>query len=487
MSMLTFTPARVDPLRLIGGLIGPALFLFTWMVAPAYLGLGVMLWLATYWACGVVPVIYTALIPILGFSLMGVDPKTIFLSFFHPALLLIVGPTLVIVAAVHCGLMDRMAQFFIRRVGPSVRAQTVFWLVFATIISDFAADVVIALALIPIVIKLLNRAGFHTVQQMAASKEAMLLIIATSIGAGLGGILTPMAGGQAAITWVALNKALGGEVTALSFTLRMLLPTTVCLGIIATIFALLAPSRKSFNFGPIPGGRSLAYPVEQVVTFGRVPWSRHEKVVAVLFALAICLPYVRPWLPFSLPWIYTGLLVVTLLLWIPGVGMVLPIKALKEFPLSAVSVWPIAMSVSVLVGVTGTGQQVLNLVGNFWAADPWVAVGTWIALCVSMAQVASDTGTAGMLIPILGDALPKVGINPVPWIMMTGFAVDLSFMVPTATGTIGVLYALGGRSHFRLPLYGFLCAASCGLFAWVFWSLVIANQWSFWYSLDVIK
>jgi di/tricarboxylate transporter len=480
MSVLALAATRIDYLRLVGGLLGPVLFLLTWVMAPAYTGLGVMLWLATYWACGVIPVIYTAFIPILGFSLMGVDPKTIFLSFFHPALLLIVGPTMVIVAAVHCGLMDRMAQFFIRRVGPSVRAQTVFWLVFATIISDFAADVVIALALIPIVVKLLYRAGYDSIEKIAASKEAMLLVIATSIGAGLGGILTPMAGGQAAITWTALNKALGGEVTALSFTLRMLLPTTVCLGIIAGIFALLAPSGKTFNF-------ALAWGDKHPKDVGATRWSRHEKVVAVLFVLAICLPYVRPWLPFSLPWIYTGLLVVTMLLWVPGVGMVLPVKALKQFPISAVSVWPIAMSVSVLVGVTGTGQQVLNLVGNFWASDPWVAVGTWIALCVSMAQVASDTGTAGMLIPILGDALPKVGINPVPWIMMTGFSVDLSFMVPTATGTIGVLYALGGRSHFRLPLYGFLCAASCGLFAWLFWAVVIKYELAFWFTLDVIK
>jgi di/tricarboxylate transporter len=104
-----------------------------------------------------------------------------------------------------------------------------------------------------------------------------------------------------------------------------------------------------------------------------------------------------------------------------------------------------------------------------------------------MAQVASDTGTAGMLIPLLTTALPSVGLNPVPWIMMTGFSVDFSFMAPTATGTIGVLYALGGRSHFRLPLYGGICAVACGLWAWLFWSMVIANEWSFWYALDVIK
>ena len=467
---------RFETGRIIGAFIGPAVFLMTWSLAPSYAAIGVMAWAAIYWASGAVPVLWTAAIPIIGFGLMGVPITTILLSFFHPALLLIVGPTVVIVAAVHCGLMERMALFFIARIGTSVRAQTLFWLVFSTIISDFAADVVVALALIPIVMKILDRAGYHDLDSVAGSKDAMLLIIATAIGASLGGILTPMAGGQAAITWAGLNKVLGGEVTALSFTLRMLLPTTVCLIIIAAVFWVLALGGRHFRFADRVN--MIAHPK---------PWSRHEKVVAVLLALAVGLPYVRPWLPFSLPWIYVGLLVVTLALWVPKVGMVLPLKALKQFPIHAVSVWPIAMSVSTLVGVVGAGQQVLDLVGNIWSYEPFVSVGLWVALCISMAQVASDTGTAGMLIPLLTTALPSVGLNPVPWIMMTGFSVDFSFMAPTATGTIGVLYALGGRSHFRLPLYGGICAVACGLWAWLFWSIVIANEWSFWYSLDVIK
>jgi len=467
---------RFETGRIIGAFIGPAVFLMTWSLAPSYAAIGVMAWAAIYWASGAVPVLWTAAIPIIGFGLMGVPITTILLSFFHPALLLIVGPTVVIVAAVHCGLMERMALFFIARIGTSVRAQTLFWLVFSTIISDFAADVVVALALIPIVMKILDRAGYHDLDSVAGSKDAMLLIIATAIGASLGGILTPMAGGQAAITWAGLNKVLGGEVTALSFTLRMLLPTTVCLIIIAAVFWVLALGGRHFRFADRVN--MIAHPK---------PWSRHEKVVAVLLALAVGLPYVRPWLPFSLPWIYVGLLVVTLALWVPKVGMVLPLKALKQFPIHAVSVWPIAMSVSTLVGVVGAGQQVLDLVGNIWSYEPFVSVGLWVALCISMAQVASDTGTAGMLIPLLTTALPSVGLNPVPWIMMTGFSVDFSFMAPTATGTIGVLYALGGRSHFRLPLYGGICAVACGLWAWLFWSMVIANEWSFWYALDVIK
>ena len=467
---------RFETGRIIGAFIGPAVFLMTWSLAPSYAAIGVMAWAAIYWASGAVPVLWTAAIPIIGFGLMGVPITTILLSFFHPALLLIVGPTVVIVAAVHCGLMERMALFFIARIGTSVRAQTLFWLVFSTIISDFAADVVVALALIPIVMKILDRAGYHDLDSVAGSKDAMLLIIATAIGASLGGILTPMAGGQAAITWAGLNKVLGGEVTALSFTLRMLLPTTVCLIIIAAVFWVLALGGRHFRFADRVN--MIAHPK---------PWSRHEKVVAVLLALAVGLPYVRPWLPFSLPWIYVGLLVVTLALWVPKVGMVLPLKALKQFPIHAVSVWPIAMSVSTLVGVVGAGQQVLDLVGNIWSYEPFVSVGLWVALCISMAQVASDTGTAGMLIPLLTTALPSVGLNPVPWIMMTGFSVDFSFMAPTATGTIGVLYALGGRSHFRLPLYGGICAVACGLWAWLFWSMVIANGWSFWYALDVIK
>jgi sodium-dependent dicarboxylate transporter 2/3/5 len=472
MTDLVATPSRIDTSRWVAGLVGPLIFYVVWYHWTSYTPLGVLAWLSIYWAMGVVPIIYTAAIPILGFGLMGIPLPTILGSFVHPAMMLIVAPTLVIVAAVHCGLIERMSRFFIDRIGNSVRRHVIFWLVFGTIISDFAADVVIALAFTPIVVKMLFRAGYTTVEDIASSKSAMLLVIAVATGAGLGGILTPMAGGQAAITWSALNQVLGGEVTAWSYTLRMLLPTTVCLGIVTAVFCLLPISEKTFNF----------------VARQELPsWSRHEKVVLVLFVLALGLPYLRPWLPISLPWIYTILMATTLLLYVPGVGMILPWRALAQFPLSAVSVWPIAMCVSQLTVIAGTGTLVLSLIGNFWAHDPLVSVGIWVLVCLGLAQVASDTGSAGMLIPIVQGALPAAGINPVPWIMMTGFSVDLSFMVPTATGTIGVLYALGGRSHWRLPLYGFVCALACGIFSWLFWSWVLISGATFWDTLEVIK
>jgi len=467
MTDVTISSRQVDYPRVVTGILGPVVFFLMLLFVPQYAALGVLFWLASYWAVGVVPVLYTAFIPIIGFSLLGVDLWTILKSFVHPALILIVAPTLVIVAAIHCGLVQRMASYFMVRIGSSVRRQVLFWLVFATLLSDFAADTVIALALIPIVVKILGRAGYDTPEKIAASRSAMLLVIATSIGAGLGGILTPMAGGQAAITWSGLNAVLGGEVTAWSYTIRYLLPTTVCLGIVCGVFALLSPNERFSNL----------LVLGDIV---RQPWSRHEKVVVVLFILAIGLPYVRPWLPLSLPWIYGILMMAVLCLWIPKVGMVLPVRELTKFPLNAISVWPIAMCVSQLIVITGVGKQILLLTGDFWNYDPLVAVGIWTLICLGLAQLASDTAAAGILIPIIQN-VP----NPVPWIMMTGFSVDLSFMVPTATGTIGVLYALGGRGHWRLPLYGAACAVACGLFSWLFWSWAIHQP--FWQTLTVVR
>lgn len=487
MTDTTVSAPGVDYARWITGLLGPTVFLATYLFKPEYAAFGVLFWLASYWAVGVVPILYTALIPIVGFSFTGIDLVTILKSFVHPALVLIVAPTLVIVAAVHCGLVERMSLYFMQKIGGSVRKQVLFWLTFATLLSDFAADTVIALALIPIVVKMLARAGYDTPEKIAASRSAMLLVIATSIGAGLGGILTPMAGGQAAITWSGLNAVLGGEVTAWSYTIRMLLPTTVCLGIVCGVFALLCPNGERFNFyrrwgvdenniNPDGSDYHIMDAVDKVK-----PWSRHEKVVLVLFILAVGLPYVRPWLPLSLPWIYAIMMATVLLLWIPKVGMVLPVRELAKFPLNAIAVWPIAMCVSQLIVISGVGKQILALTGDFWSYDPLIASGIWTLVCLSLAQVASDTAAAGILVPIIQSGVP----NPVPWIMMTGFSVDLSFMVPTATGTIGVLYALGGRGHWRLPLYGSACAVACGLFSWLFWAWAMHQP--FWQTLTVIK
>src|ERR1044072_287041 len=86
----------VELSQFAAAVIGPAIFFITWRTFPAFACLVIMFWLATYWAMGVMPILYTALIPVIGFGLMGVDAVTIVSSFWHPALMLIVGPTVVI-------------------------------------------------------------------------------------------------------------------------------------------------------------------------------------------------------------------------------------------------------------------------------------------------------------------------------------------------------------------------------------------------------
>ena len=61
--------------------------------------------------------------------------------------------------------------------------------------------------------------------------------------------------------------------------------------------------------------------------------------------------------------------------------------------------------------------------------------------------------------------------------------ISFSFMVPSATGTMALPIALGGKASWRLPVYGFFVAVACGVVSWLFWGTVQALDLQFWLTV----
>ena len=56
-------------------------------------------------------------------------------------------------------------------------------------------------------------------------------------------------------------------------------------------------------------------------------------------------------------------------------------------------------------------------------------------------------------------------------------------MVPSATGTMALPNAMGGKASWRLPVYGFFVAVACGVVSWLFWGTVQALDLQFWLTV----
>ena len=400
-------------------------------------GVGIVLWAAWYWSTGCVPSGYVLAVPIFGTAFLP-DMKfgEILKTLIHPGLPMLLGPALIVCMWSRWGFTRRMALYVLSKVGTSVRMQAVTWLILATSISFVAANVVIAIALTPIVLEMLKAVGYNSPDKLLKSKSAMLIIIAVGIGASLGGFLTPMAGGQAAITWTQLCQTLGYTVPMAPFAGRLALPVFLSIIPVALLFGIFLPINPNVIFGTITCILALIPAPDKGAKVTPFPYEKNERLL----------------------------------------GM----NSIRILPVQAFLIWPTAMSISILVNKTGASELMVPLLGSYWNLPPYVGTGLFALFCVVLGNVASDTGAAGMLAPVVASATVAAGENPIPWLLMMGFSVNFSFMVPCACGTIALPIALEGKASWRLPVYGFFCALCCGIVAWLFWGTVLAEDLGFW-------
>ena len=498
---LTFLGITKTPFSWFALVMGPIIY-FAFLAAPfggtvtQQGGLGIIAWAAWWWGTGCIPTGFVMAVPILGtMFLPGMKFGKILQTLIHPGIGMILGPALIVCMWSRWGFTRRLALLCLSKVGTSVRAQAVTWLIFSTLISFFVANVVIAIALTPIALEVLRAVGFDSANKLLKSKAAMLVIIAVGIGASLGGFLTPMAGGQAVITWTQLCDTLGYQVSMVSFASRLVLPVLLSLIPVVILFAFVFPSEiKNFE-------GSADFFKEELRKLG--PLTKSEIWGIVIFGLAVALPFLmpiwRPYLPKSIDinpsLIFACVCIILAILPAPDEGApvkpfpyeknerLLSFNSMKILPVQAFLIWPTAMSISLLVNMTGASDLMANILGNFWTLPPYTGTGLFATFCGFMGNLASDTGAAGMIAPVLAKATVAAGQNPIPWLLMMGYTVNYSFMVPTATGTMALPIALDGKASWRLPVYGFFTAVGCCLVSWLFWGTVMANKLSFWMTL----
>ena len=135
-------------------------------------GLAIIAWSAWWWGSGCIPTGYVVAVPILGTAFLpGMKFGEVLQTLIHPGIGMILGPALIVCMWSRWGFTRRMALFCLSKVGTSVRAQAVTWLLLSTTISFFVANVVIAIAMTPVALEVLKAVGYDTGAKIRKSKE----------------------------------------------------------------------------------------------------------------------------------------------------------------------------------------------------------------------------------------------------------------------------------------------------------------------------
>jgi sodium-dependent dicarboxylate transporter 2/3/5 len=309
-------------------------------------------------------------------------------------------------------------------------------------------------------------AGYESFEDRWNSNAASNILIAVAWGASVGGMTTPIGGGQSVVTLSLLEKYLGHKVFFIDWTLRMLpISILVMLAMCLFMYYFMKPEVERFK-----GSRDFYR--QELADMG--PMTFEEKAVCWGFLIILTLALSEPlyagyikgspyfkWLnPSPLFFIFA-----VLLFFIPSRSSkgenLLSIPTLtRHFPVAVLFIWPGAVALGRILDKTGAGQVFADWLQPFISAGDIPAIAAFSIGSNALSQVTSDTAAAGVMIPLVIEAFKGwhgLQFGAVAFIWITGTALSWSYAVASSTGAQGIVAGYGANLK-RMFVYGMVGA-----------------------------
>ncbi len=434
---------------------------------PVRLTAALTVWVAIWWLTECIDAAITALLPLALLPILGVlTPVEVAQSYGNELILLLAGGFMLSGALESSGAHRRLALAMLRLCGAHSGAHLIWGFAFATgFLSMWISNTATTLMMLPVALAILTH---YPDQRLRAP-----LILAIAYAASLGGMGTPMGTPPNLVFMSAYQQSTGtpfGFVEWLKIGLPLVLITlpmlawwlsrglkdtpAACLpepGPIATVevrvlsvFVLIALA-WIFRAEPF-GGWSKLFGVPGV----------NDAAIAFVGVIALCLiPDGRS--PND-PEATCG-------------GRCLDWARAEKIPWGALMVF--AGGIALAKGFERSGLSDL-LAANLGALTALPLPVMLLGLCLGvtlMSEIASNTATAVLLMPVLAAVAQAQGLNPALLMLPAALAASLGFMLPVATAPNAIAYGTGMvssrqmlRAGWFVDLFGVLVLA---LISWI--------------------
>ena len=450
-------------LRIVALLAGPlaGLAAALWASAggaapPLAITLGVTVWCAVWWVAEPVAAPVTALLPLALFPVTGVlDGRQVAQSYGHELILLLAGGFMLSRALEKCGAHRRMALGMVRAFGGCSGRSLVFgFAAAAALVSMWISNTATTLMLLPVALAVLEP------YPDARLRAPLILVIAYA--ASVGGLGTPIGTPPNLVFMQVYEQATG---TRYGFLDWMLLGVPVVVVLVPLIALWLAR-----GLGDSPPARLPA--------LGN--WTAAERRVMVVFTLT-ALAWVtrteplggwRAWL--GLPGASdasVALLAVVIMCVVPdGRGSrLLDWATAERVPWGALVLFGGGIALASAFQESGLSDAAATHLAGLGALPLPVLLLSLVGGIVLLSEIASNTATAVLLMPILAATANGLGVDPALLMFPAVLAASVGFMLPVATAPNAIAYGSGhveGRRMLRegaaLDLMGVavVCAVS---------------------------
>ncbi|KZE38776.1 anion transporter [Bhargavaea cecembensis] len=443
--------------QLIGLLLGPVLFFSIIFLMPlpglspeGRAVLAITAWIAAWWISEAVPLGIASLMPLILLPLMGaVDGGTAASAYGDSLIFLFIGGFALALALEKWNLHERIALTVISAVGTSTSGLVLGFMLATGFISMWVSNMATVMLMIPIgtaiiakVVTLMKEDNVYSQEEETKFTKAIIFAI------GFGGTI----GGSATLIGTPTNLVLAGlakELLGIDISFAMFFAFAFPLIVLLMIFGVFYITKVAYpmNVKKITNGRSFVQ--ERKKELGKM--SYEEKIVLSIFAFTAFM-----WLTRTFLWqdIIPGLsdtmiamVSAVMLHAIPASkesgGRILEADSLKNMP------WGVLLLVggglALAAGFNGTdlagwiGGQLLSLEGASYLLI--LAIPTLLA--IGMTQVAPNTATVTILLPIVASLALAIDVHPLPVMTAVAMGAGFAFMLPIGTPSNAIIFATG--------------------------------------------
>lgn len=449
------------------------------LALPTSAMLAIAFWMASWWILETLPLSVTAALPLVLFPLCGIaSPLNTLLAYLDPVNFLYLGGMWIAASMQQWGLHRRLALAVVTRIGTEPRRIVLGFMVATALVSLWISNTATAMMMFPIAQALLlaDVGNQPRPARLEERRFAQALMLGVAYAASIGGLGTKI-GTAPNLVYVRQAEALGHSVDFFSW-LSVGLPLVIVILPIAWWWLVGVAT-------PVPRGLSLPGVNRLLMVRAELgPLSRGEIVAAYAFALAafgwvfrkdidldvLLIPgwsNLWPWDwidivgldPGALgaPWsalMQRDLGDTWVSLAIGGALLFIPVS-LRPFntALSPSRAFRIPWHLLVLLGggfalaegISASGlDQLLSLGVEPLATLAFpLAVSGLVAGSIVMSEVASNTATANILVPLIAATASTLHDHTLPLMLAITFASSFGFMLPAGTPPNALAYASG--------------------------------------------
>ncbi|GIY26521.1 hypothetical protein CDAR_66321 [Caerostris darwini] len=473
----------------------------------------VMLIVASYWILEPVPIAVTALLPIVLFPMLGVaNSSTICLTYMKESFMMFIGGLIVAIAVEDCKLHERIALKVLLLIGTEIKWLMMGFMMTTMVLSMWISNTATTAMMVPIVEavvgKITMNANSEEIQleerssmteskvynldeegkstepnkiedksRCSVLKVAFLLSVCYSANIGGTGTLT---GTGPNLVFKGMLEELHPESTEITFATWMMynIPGMVLCVLIGWFYLWLVYIRCSKTNHNLQSKENIHGIISK--RYDRLgPISNQERTVIVLFFILVLLwvfrdpKFIRGWSDVigsdsKMGDSVAAIAVSFLLFYLPSNFRDLNSKPVLEWKTAQAKLpWGVILllgggfalahgaEVSGLSKILGEKLTLLNVL------PPGAVVAIICFMTAMLTEIASNTTTATILLPVLDQMALSIGVNPLYMMLPVSVVCSYAFMLPVATPPNAIAFENGNMNTLDMAYPGIVMNLIC--------------------------